>query len=122
MRLINRCALKSCHGVRLANVPPHSKPIGEMLHWSALARWEETKIDRRRQRYQPRNLLAALKSVQDNSTPVVGLDGEPTSLTGLYTPATGPQPTPGEAPPSSPRVTSTNGADRGGNGMRVSGV
>ena len=55
-----------------------------MVHWSALARWEETKAARRRQRYQPRNLLAALQSVQDDKTPVVGLDGEPTSLLGLY--------------------------------------
>ena len=55
-----------------------------MVHWSALARWEETKANRRWQRYQPRNLLAAIKSVQENGTRVVGVDGEPTSLAGLY--------------------------------------
>ena len=84
--------------LRLPAVRPHSRPIGEMVHWSALARWEETKTGRRRERYQPRNLLAALKSVQDSTTPVVGLDGEPTSLAGLYT-ANGVKPTRGADPP-----------------------
>ena len=84
MRLINRCELERAWRCRLPEIRPHSRPIGEMVHWSALARWEETKAARRWQRYQPRNLLAALKSVQENKTPVVGLDGEPTSLLGLY--------------------------------------
>ena len=84
MRLINHCKLERPWRCRLPEIRPHSRPIGEMVHWSALARWEETKAARRRQRYEPRNLLAALKSVQDNKTPVVGLDGEPTSLLGLY--------------------------------------
>jgi type VI secretion system (T6SS) phospholipase Tle1-like effector len=90
VRLINRCGLERAWRCRLPDIRPHSRPIGEMVHWSALARWEETKANRRRQRYQPRNLVAALQSVQDDKTPVVGLDGEPTSLLGLYK-ATGAQ-------------------------------
>ena len=86
IRLINRCGLGRAWRCRLPEIRPHSRPIGEMVHWSALARWEETKAARRRrERYPPRNLLAALKSVQEGKTPVVGLDGEPTSLSGLYT-------------------------------------
>jgi hypothetical protein len=97
----------------LPDIRPHSRPIGEMVHWSALARWEETKAARRSQRYQPRNLLAALQSVQEDKTPVVGLDGEPTSLLGLYKAtaaqdkATGAQPPPAQVPPPRP---SANGA------------
>ena len=85
VRLINRCELGRAWRFRLPQIRPHSRPIGEMVHWSALARWEETKAGRRRQRYAPRNLLAAIESVQESRTPVVGLDGEPTSLAGLYT-------------------------------------
>ena len=84
VRLINRCEIGRARRFRLPQIRPHSRPIGEMVHWSALARWEETKADRRWQRYQPRNLLAVIKSVQENGTRVVGLDGEPTSLAGLY--------------------------------------
>lgn len=84
VRLINRCDVGRSWLCRLPAIRPHSRPIGEMVHWSALARWEETKAGRRRQRYQPRNLLAALKSVQESKTPVIGPDGEPTSLSGLH--------------------------------------
>ena len=80
MRLINRCALKNSRGVRLANVPPHSKPIGEMLHWSALARFMETRKAGAGKRYAPANLRAALDSVRAGTTPVVGADGEPGPL------------------------------------------
>jgi hypothetical protein len=120
VRLINRCELGRAWRCRLPEIRPHSRPIGEMVHWSALARWEETKAGRRRERYTPRNLLAAIKSVQESKTPVVGLDGEPTSLSGLYT-GNGAQATRGEAPPP-PRSPSANGAGRGGNGVRVSGA
>ena len=108
MRLINHCKLERPRRCRLPEIRPHSRPIGEMVHWSALARWEETKAARRRQRYEPRNLLAALKSVQDNKTPVVGLDGEPTSLLGLYKANAAPAPT-AQAPPPRPGA---NGASR----------
>jgi len=120
MRLINRCDLGRAWRCRLPEIRPHSRPIGEMVHWSALARWEETKAGRRRERYSPRNLLAAIKSVQESKTPVVGLDGEPTSLSGLYT-GNGAQATPGGAPPP-PRAPSANGAGRGAEGERVRGA
>jgi Uncharacterized alpha/beta hydrolase domain (DUF2235) len=83
VRVINRCMLERGR-CRLPAIRPHSQPIGEMVHWSALARWEATKDGRRRERYVPRNLLAALKSIQADKTPVVGVDGEPTTLYGLY--------------------------------------
>ena len=114
VRLINRCDLGRAWRCRLPEIRPHSRPIGEMVHWSALARWEETKAARRRERYAPRNLLAAIKSVQESKTPVVGLDGEPTSLSGLYT-GNGAQATPGEAPPP-PRAGNGAGGRRGGAG------
>jgi len=118
VRLINRCDLARAWRCRLPEIRPHSRPIGEMVHWSALARWEETKAGRRRERYSPRNLLAAIKSVQESKTPVVGLDGEPTSLSGLYT-GSGAPAARREAPPP-PRAG--NGAGRGAEGERARGV
>jgi type VI secretion system (T6SS) phospholipase Tle1-like effector len=116
VRLINRCDLGRVWFCRLPKVRPHSRPIGEMVHWSALARWEETKSSRsRRKRYQPRNLLAALDSVRDSATPVVGVDGEPTSLTGLYAgngSAEPSRPEP-ELPRPATRVAAANGAGNG---------
>lgn len=122
VRLINRCPPGS-RRCRLPAVRPHSRPIGEMVHWSALARWQETKAARRRrQRYQPRNLLAAIESVQRNLTPVVGVDGEPTSLMGLHAGGAAPAarepelsaaPSP---PPAPPRLPAGNGSARAGNG------
>jgi hypothetical protein len=114
MRLINHCKLERPWRCRLPEIRPHTRPIGEMVHWSALARWEETKAARRRQRYEPRNLLAALKSVQDNKTPVVGLDGEPTSLLGLY--KTNAASATAQASPPRP---SANGASRSGDVVPV---
>jgi hypothetical protein len=119
IRLINRCELGRVWRCRLPEIRPHSRPIGEMVHWSALARWEETKTARRWQRYQPRNLLAALKSVQESKTPVVGLDGEPTSLTGLYS-GNGAQPMQEPELPQPPTPVG-NGASRDGNGARPRG-
>ena len=40
IRLINRCELGRVWRCRLPEIRPHSRPIGEMVHWSALARWE----------------------------------------------------------------------------------
>jgi hypothetical protein len=88
-----------------------------MVHWSALARWEETKAARRRrERYAPPNLLAALQSVQESATPVVGVDGAPTSLQGLGGElATDAQAAPAEAPPPVP----LNGGARPGQEPRA---
>lgn len=119
IRLINRCDVGRAWRCHLPEIRPNSRPIGEMVHWSALARWEETKAARRRrERYAPRNLLAVLKSVQESKTPVVGLDGEPTSLSGLYA-GNGAQPTPGVEPPS-PRAG--NGAGLHIDGPRARGA
>lgn len=119
VRLINRCEIERARFLRLPQIRPHSRPIGEMVHWSALARWEETKAGRRRrQRYQPRNLLAALKSVQENATPVVGIDGGPTSLAGLSAGVGVQAPKKAEPPEAPPRVPSTNGAARSSDDVR----
>jgi len=78
MRLINRCALTDKAGrYRFASVLPHSQPIGEMLHWSALLRHFETRQRPRKERYAPVNLLSALESVKGGATLVVRPDGEP---------------------------------------------
>ncbi len=87
MRLINRCILKDCRRFRLASIAPHSKPIGEMLHWSALARFMETKKASSAKRYAPANLRAALDSVREGKTLIVGADGEPGSFLPAKTPA-----------------------------------
>jgi hypothetical protein len=128
VRLINRCELGRAW-FRPPQIRPHSRPIGEMVHWSALARWEETKAGSRRERYQPHNLLAALKSVQENATPVVGLDGEPTTLHGLYN-ASGaqrprsPEPSPASEPPPPPPPghVPADGAARRTNGAGARGM
>lgn len=120
VRLINRCEIGGARFFRLPQIRPHSRPIGEMVHWSALARWEETKANRRWQRYQPRNLLAALKSVQESGTPVVGVDGEPTSLTGLYAGnAAAAEPRREPELPTLPPARAGNGVGKAGNGARL---
>jgi hypothetical protein len=78
VRLINRCEIGQGLRCRLSTFRPHSRPIGEMVHWSALVRWNETKDEG--ERYAPANLLAALDSVQEGRTLVVGTDGEPRKL------------------------------------------
>jgi hypothetical protein len=107
VRLIDRCQLARARRCRLPAIRPHSEPIGEMVHWSALARWQETKDGRWRQRYIPRNLIAAIESVRRNETPVVGVDGEPTSLAALGG-GNGAKPPAGADPPP-PRAGSGNG-------------
>jgi hypothetical protein len=102
VRLINRCMPKDCRGIRLADVPPHSKPIGEMLHWSALARFMRTKKARARARYAPANLRAALESVRQGKTPIAGMDGKAGSF---LKPAASP-PSPSSSPASSVPMSS----------------
>jgi hypothetical protein len=75
MRVINQCALPWSRKYRLAEVVPHSRPIGERVHWSALKRWVDTSV-KGKERYAPSNLMAALESVRDGKTPIVGRDGE----------------------------------------------
>jgi len=52
------------HGPPAALSPAWSPStrLGEMVHWSALARWHETANGPHRRRYQPDNLQAALKN------------------------------------------------------------
>jgi hypothetical protein len=78
IRLINRCPVKrGALRIRLARVRPHSQTIGEMLHWSALLRYLETRKLPAKKRYAPINLLAALDSAKRGATLIVGPDGEP---------------------------------------------
>jgi Uncharacterized alpha/beta hydrolase domain (DUF2235) len=94
IRIINRCAVKAnLARIRLARVRPHSQSIGEMLHWSALLRYLETRKLPQRKRYAPINLLAALESAKRGGTLIVGPDGEP----GPYF-KVAPMPRPSEAP------------------------
>jgi len=60
MRLINRSKIDHTWRLRTSTARPHTRAIGEMVHWSALARWQETKDGSRRSRYQPANLAAAI--------------------------------------------------------------
>jgi hypothetical protein len=80
VRTINRCKLDPPRRCRVPGVRPHSRPIGEMVHWSALARWQETMNSPRRRRYQPDNLQATLESLREEITLVVGPDGQPRRL------------------------------------------
>lgn len=78
IRMINRCPVKAgALRIRLARVRPHSQTIGEMLHWSALLRYLETRKLPAKKRYAPINLLAALESAKRGATLIVGPDGEP---------------------------------------------
>jgi hypothetical protein len=80
IRIINRCPVKRGVGrIRLPRVRPHSKTIGEMLHWSALLRYLETRKLPANKRYASINLLAALESAKRGATQIVGPDGEPGS-------------------------------------------
>lgn len=74
VRLINRCVVPGHY--RLATVKPHSRPIAEMLHWSALARWVETKALAPDKRYCPPNLVAALEAVVRDTILIAAPDGE----------------------------------------------
>jgi uncharacterized protein (DUF2235 family) len=78
LRLINRCRPEGEAGrYRSVSVVPHSRPIGEMLHWSALLRHFERRHRPVGEQYAPANLLAALESVKRGATLVVRPDGEP---------------------------------------------
>ena len=78
IRIINRCPIKpGALRIRLARVRPHSHTIGEMLHWSALLRYLETRKLPAKRRYAPINLVAALESAKRGATLIVGPDGEP---------------------------------------------
>jgi uncharacterized protein (DUF2235 family) len=80
IRIINRCGLESSRKYRLAKLRPHAKPIGEMLHWSALVRHQASKETGCGEPYGPPNLIAALHSASRGQTHIVGTDGEPMLL------------------------------------------
>jgi hypothetical protein len=77
LRVINRCVPKDLRGRRVATLPPHCPAIGEMLHWSAVERYMETRKLGAGRRYAPVNLRAALDSARAGNTRIVGRDGEP---------------------------------------------
>lgn len=75
MRVINQCALPGDGRYRVAQVRPHSRPIGEMVHCSAVKRWVESGTGERAL-YTPPNLVSALESASKGRTPIVGRDGK----------------------------------------------
>jgi hypothetical protein len=77
LRVINGCEPEKPWPGRLTKLRPHARPIGEKLHHTARDRYDKTVRDRRRKsRYEPPNLIAAL-----STTPIVGPDGEVISNT-----------------------------------------
>jgi hypothetical protein len=72
IRTINQC-LANVWGSK-AGLPPHGIPIGEMLHWTALQRLEESSA-----RYAPPNLLSALAAAEAGThlIPIVGKSSRP---------------------------------------------
>ena len=72
IRTINQCPA-NVWGSK-AGLPPHGIPIGEMLHWTALQRLEESSV-----RYAPPNLLSALAAAEAGThlIPIVGKSSRP---------------------------------------------
>lgn len=75
MRLIRRCEVTPPGGFIASKCPPHSRPIGEYVHWSAMKRWQATARGPADKRYAPPNLLAALEKVKGGEIPVIDPDG-----------------------------------------------
>ena len=82
IRVINQSIREPRPGLRLARLPPHANPIGEMLHWSVLDRWNRSPLpERDGGRYRPVNVEAALGTIYAPGlrfpTLVVGRRNEP---------------------------------------------
>src|SRR5262249_7816686 len=75
IRSINQCELNLGRGPRISSLPPHAIPLGEMLDYTGVWRWQQ-KAD-----YRPPNLRTALDRtfthVNPHPIPIVGEDGEP---------------------------------------------
>ena len=84
IRVINQTAARLPGGTRLSALPPHARPLGEMLHWTALRRFK-TSLETPGivSAYNPVNVDAALRDMFDTSSgrpnpiPIVGEQGEP---------------------------------------------
>jgi hypothetical protein len=85
IRVINQSGSRLPAGARLSALPPHARPLGEMLHWTALYR---LKVALERSGtvsdYNPINVDAALRDMfntsparRPNPIPIVGEDGDP---------------------------------------------
>lgn len=77
IRVINQTGRDELSGNRLSGLTRNARPIGEMLHWSVLKRWTESRVQGSKiAKYEPPNVAAVLKSIYDNSKgprlPVVG--------------------------------------------------
>ncbi|MCC7275204.1 MAG: DUF2235 domain-containing protein [Alphaproteobacteria bacterium] len=77
IRTIDRCKVDGATRCCFPVERPHSKPIGEMLHWTALARLGTTAHGPGDAPYAPPNLVAAVANARLGRTPVVGPEGEP---------------------------------------------
>ena len=84
IRVINQRRLRLAGPARSCGLPRHAIPLGEMVHWSALARWRKSEeSDASLDSYRPINLETALndtfKSARENPEPIpiVGRSGEP---------------------------------------------
>ncbi|MGE0716033.1 MAG: DUF2235 domain-containing protein [Alphaproteobacteria bacterium] len=69
IRTINRFDAIPPAGFRLPTIKPHSRPIGEALHWSAVARLSD-------ETYRPPNLVAAYAEAERGRMLIVGANGE----------------------------------------------
>lgn len=82
IRVINQSIPRDKSDYRLSSLAPHALTIGEMVHWSALARWTASVNGTVSvSGYRPVNLDAALKAMFEATPPrpipVVGRSGEP---------------------------------------------
>jgi hypothetical protein len=75
IRIINQARPRDSKGGQIVGLPRNANPIGEMLHWSALHRWNTSPL------YRPINIEATFPTIFGGDarfiTHVVGLDNEP---------------------------------------------
>lgn len=80
IRVINQIRPAQVGRMRLSSLAPHALPIGEMIHWSVLARWTKS-VEQPGSipEYIPPNVEGALNAMfaaeMERPTPVVGEDG-----------------------------------------------
>jgi hypothetical protein len=84
VRVINQTASRLPKGTRMSALPPHARPLGEMLHWTALYRFRKSlENPGTDSAYNPANVDAALRAMFDTSAvrpnpiPIVGGEGHP---------------------------------------------
>jgi hypothetical protein len=76
----------------LSQCPPHSEPINEHVHWSAMVRWKKgaNGPEGPPGSYAPPNLGAVMSRIERGELLVVGPDGEPEPWPGLQLKLTSP--------------------------------